>query len=255
MLNTGKCKLCLLEKPLLTKSHIIPSFMYDSLYQKGTHIYNFAPAAIMEGKGRISKVPTGEYEGDMLCSQCDNEIIGGYESYAHKAMYGKVEVDKDLPEFADHITEQGIKFRKCRNLHYKEFKLFLLSILWRASISTRDRFREVNLGPYEDAIREMILNGEPEEENKFPILIVSWLNDTSMPSDLAGQPGINKKEKGVRYVFPIAGVTYVFHISPPSLRPDLKEFVLSSKNEASILFVPDGKARKLLMTYFGASKY
>ncbi len=255
MAKTGKCKLCLLEQPLMDKSHIIPAFMFDSLHQKGTQIYKFAPAELLGGNGRITELPSGEYEEGILCSRCDNEIIGGYELYAHKAMYGKEVVDNDHPEFADRITEQGVKFRKCQNLHYKEFKLFLLSILWKASISTRDIFREVNLGPYEDVIREMILNGDPKEDDKFPILIVSWLNDNFTTSDLVGEPGVNKKQKGVRYVFPIAGVTYVFYISPTSLRPDLQEFVLSSKNEASIVYIPDGKAKKLLMTLFGASKY
>ena len=254
MQNIGKCKLCQLERPLLNKSHIIPDFMYKSLFDEGNILYKCAPADLVKGKGRISKLPTGEYEGGLLCSKCDNEIIGGYETYARNALYGKVNESSDLPECANFITYDGIRFTKCRNLHYKDFKLFLLSILWKASISKREFFKDINLGPYEDTIRQMILTGDPKEEGTFPILMLTWLNDISFDSGLVGQPGINRQENGVRYIFPIAGITYIFHVSPTSLRKDIKEFILSSRNEATLLHIPEGKTEKLFMTYFGVNK-
>jgi len=250
MQSVGKCKLCLLEKPLLNKSHIIPEFMYESLFDERHRLYKFSPAALSRGEGRILKPPTGEYEGGLLCAECDNKIIGGYETYARKALYGKVEMDTDLPECANFITPDGVKFTRCKNIRYKELKLFLLSIVWRASISSRDLFREVYLGPYEGTIRQMILDGDPKEANVFPILMMTWLGDKSFPAEVIGQPAINRKEKGVRYIFPIAGVTYIFHISPSSLRKELKEFVLAPSNEVSILHVPEGKSSQLFTSYF-----
>ncbi|MDP2210019.1 MAG: hypothetical protein Q8K98_14780 [Bacteroidota bacterium] len=254
MQTIGKCKLCQLEKPLLNRSHIIPDFMYASLFDKDHKLNKFAPADYIEGDKHISRPSSGEYESNLLCSQCDNEIIGRYETYARKALYSKVDETSDLPECENFITNGGLKFTKCKNLHYKEFKLFLLSILWRASISNRDFFKEVNLGPYEDTIRQMILSGDPKQEETFPILMMTWLNDKSFATDLVGQPGINRKENGIRYIFPIAGVTYIYHISPVSLKKDLKEFILSSKNEATLLHIPEGKSKEFLMTYFGVNK-
>jgi hypothetical protein len=253
MQTIGKCKLCHCEKPLLNESHIIPDFMYKGLFDKGHRLNKFAPAEFIKGNKRVSRPPTGEYECGILCATCDNEIIGGYETYARKALYGKVEeYSSDLPECANFKTTSGVTFTHGKNVHYKEFKLFLLSILWKASISSRPFFKEVNLGPYEETIRKMILSGDAKDEETFPIVIMTWLNDKSSSSDVVAQPGINKKEKGVRYIFPIAGVTYVFHISPSSLNPDLREFILSSKDEAYFLHMPKGQALKLLLTYSGA---
>jgi len=254
MQTIGICKLCQNEKPLLNKSHIIPDFMYESLFDEGHKLYKFAPAELVKGEGRISRPSSGEYEGGILCKKCDNEIIGGYETYVRNALYGKVEESSDLPQCANFITEKGIKYTHCKNIHYKEFKLFLLSILWRASISSREFFNEVNLGPYKDTIRKMVLNGDPKEAEVFPILMMTWLNDKSFSTDVIGKPGINRKEKVVRYIFIIAGITYVFHVSPTSLRQDLKDFILLSTDEVRILHVPLGKMKDLFSSYFGIGK-
>jgi hypothetical protein len=254
MLKDGTCKLCQLEKPLLNESHIIPEFMYESLFDNGHKFNKLVPAELIKGKGRISRPSTGEYEGGLLCADCDNIIIGGYETYARNALYAKEEGISDLPECTNFITNGGVKFTRCRNVYYKEFKLFLLSVLWRASISSREFFKEVNLGPYEETIRQMIYNGDPKEADVFPILMMTWINDKFFPTDLVGQPGINRKENGIRYIFIIAGITYVFHISPTSLRHDLKEFCLLPSNEVSLLYIPEGKSRKLFSTYFRTKK-
>jgi hypothetical protein len=46
-------------------------------------------------------------------------------------------------------------------LDYPIFKLFHLSILWRASVSALDDFAGVTLGPHEERLRKMILTGNP----------------------------------------------------------------------------------------------
>lgn len=254
MLNIGKCRLCKLDKPLLNKSHIIPNFMYGSLFDSKHKLYKFTLKDLSGRKMLNSKLPNGEYEGGLLCSKCDNEIIGGYETYARKALYGSDEKDFDLPQSSNFISESGIKFTKCRNLHYKEFKLFLLSILWRSSISNRDFFKEVNLGRHEESIRKMILKGDPKGDQTFPILMLTWLGDKSLGTDLVGQPGINLNEHSVRYIFPIAGVVYIFNLSTKSIPEELKGFILSSKNEATFLHLPEGKSSDYFLTYFGLNR-
>lgn len=251
---TGRCRLCQTEQQLLKKSHIIPDFMYQSLFDEGHRLNFLAPAELVRGEGRVSRPFSGEYEGGLLCSNCDSAVIGGYESYAHNALYGTPEGASDLPECANIQYNTGIRVTQCRNIHYREFKLFLLSILWRASISSRPFFSQVNLGPYEDAIRQMVLTGDPGEAEKFPILMMTWLNDKSFSTDVVGQPGVNRREKGVRYIFIVAGITYVFHVSPTSLRPDLKEFILLASNEIQIIHIPLGKTRELFHSYFGIGK-
>ena len=58
----GTCKLCQNEKLLLNKSHIIPEFMYDSLFDSDHKAMVFSPSDRLMGKGIVQKPSTGEYE-------------------------------------------------------------------------------------------------------------------------------------------------------------------------------------------------
>ena len=147
-----KCKLCLLAKPLLNKSHIIPDFMYQELFDKDHKIYRLKTS----NTDKYSKVPTGEYDQNILCAECDNVRIGQFEHYASKVLYGGKLAVSEFPTFINQVNPHGMKYTYCQNINYKKFKLFLLSILWRASISKRDFFSSVSLGPHEEIIRQMI---------------------------------------------------------------------------------------------------
>jgi hypothetical protein len=52
-------------------------------------------------------------------------------------------------------------FTEINGLDYAMFKLFHLSVLWRAGVSTREEFRNVKLGSHEDVIRQMLLRDDP----------------------------------------------------------------------------------------------
>ena len=83
------CQLCLQEKKLI-KSHIIPDFLYR---RAGMFDNNFVQTNTVDNieAGRPARrVPSGEYEFDILCADCDGRIIGGYENYARLASFGDV---------------------------------------------------------------------------------------------------------------------------------------------------------------------
>jgi len=244
------CCLCKESKPLIKKSHIIPDFMYTDLYDEQHKLNRFAPADYIDGNRRIEKPSSGEYESDILCKECDGNIIGGYETYGRIALYAKENEATNGPIPEHGVTETGVPVTRITNLDYKKFKLFLLSILWRASISKRSFFKEISLGPYEEQIRKMIIEGNPGSERDFPIIMISWLRDDSFTHDFVGQPGINKATQGIRYTFPIAGITYIYHVSPNSLLPQLFPFTLFPSNIGSILYVPKGKGSELFQSYF-----
>lgn len=248
---TGKCKLCRNVRPLLNESHIIPEFMYSNLFDDHNKINKFAPAEYVRGNRRVLRPSSGEYESGVLCQECDNQRLGRLETYARQALYGGKLPLEEKPICKNYRTPEGIEFTRCQNISYKKFKLFLLSILWRASISSREFFKEVALGPYEEIIRQMLINEDPKNEEAFPIVMFTSLNDPAMPKDIVGQPGKNRKAgKGIRYVFIIGGVSYVFFVSPGSLPAMLRNYILLSTNEATLFHIPKGKTWELWASYF-----
>lgn len=131
-----QCKLCLQDKPLIGKSHIIPDFMYKGLFDDKHRI-----AQKDFVNNRESLPPTRIYDKYILCANCDNKILGSYETYAAKELF-----KPSMHEFIYNIKQifnyhnKNIDL-KISKLHYQSTKLFLLSILWRASISKHPFFK------------------------------------------------------------------------------------------------------------------
>ena len=151
-MKTGQCKLCLTEKELCKKSHIIPDFMYKEIYDEKHSLISFKTHTLHSGQ----IVFNGAYEKDILCEDCDNNLIGGFENYASRVLYGG-KIPVSIKNF---IKPDGLEFSQAQGVDYIKFKLFLLSVLWRASISSNDFFSSVSLGSlYEEKIRQMILLG------------------------------------------------------------------------------------------------
>ncbi len=243
------CKLCLEDKPLLRRSHIIPDFMYQDIYDENHWIHRGRPSE----PSRRGRVPTGEYEGNILCKPCDNEIIGNYESYGSRALYGGELPIAESPIFEQVVTPAGQRITVCRNIDYRKFKLFLLSILWRASISDRDFFSDVNLGGHEDTIRGMLFGGYAREPNIYPILLATYLGDIETPADVIGQPHRFRLDRSIGYNFLIGGTYYIFFISRSGIPAYVLDASISPSNEMKIIHLSGDDSGRLLHQYFAMS--
>lgn len=245
------CRLCLREHKLLKKSHIIPEFMYGGLFDDHHKLFKVRPADYVKKAGRMERQASGEYEAGILCRSCDNVVIGKYESYA-RTVYSKAHSQLLLPDCKDLTYPGGVRFRRCDGVEYCRFKLFLLSILWRASISMRPIFNETKVGSeHEEKLRLMILHGDAGQSHEYPILMISYLEEPTPLAQMVGQPGLTLLEGKPRFLFPIAGAVYLFHLDQDAVPERLRPFVLHDSNYIDLLYTPEGMTSKLLMGYFG----
>ncbi len=228
--------------------------MYSELYDE-KHRYIFTSnKEISNFEEKKTFKPTGEYEAGILCEECDNVKIGGFESYASQIIYGKKIPIDIAPVVTKHFNQQGIEFSKVTNIKYVEFKLFLLSILWRGSISTRKFFNEVNLGPHGEKIRKMILEKDPGGISDYPILMTTYVNDRSMPRDLIAQPRTLKYEGHTLVTFFIGGVFYGFLVSSHSKPSNFLTSTITPNNEMLILHIPKGRGWDFISKFVGIKK-
>ena len=56
-------------------------------------------------------------------------------------------------------------------IDYKKFKLFLLSLIWRFSISSKMSFKGVELGEHEDHIRQMLIMDDTGDAGRYPSVL------------------------------------------------------------------------------------
>jgi len=252
-----KCRLCLIEKQLLSKSHIIPDFMYQDLYDDKHKIFLLNPYEQAKGEGYVKRPSSGEYESEILCSECDIKLLGKYEDYARKAIYGGQLPANECPTFENYKNQHGIEFTVCKNLNYQKFKIFLLSIVWRAGISSRQFFSVISLGPHEEKIREMIFNGVAGNVDDYPIFIMTFVNDKSVPKDFVAQPQRRRTKDGYNvFIFMIGGLIFVYYVN--SINHKLPDYVLSEtlrqSNEVNIIHIPPGQGWDLILGYYGLKK-
>lgn len=225
----GKCKLCLQEKDLIGKSHIIPDFMYrdGGIYHQNHTIKKIDLGLSLKGKTSIKGMQqSGEYDGNILCIDCERKIIGNLESYAKEFLFKgptNYQLEKNNVLFLD--------------IDYKKMKLFFLSIFWRASISRRPFFSEIN--PDEDIIedlRTMIFTGNPMEDNDYPIYFIYDLNKTS--TQYIGQPIETINKDG--YFFPMIGILAYYSLDQKCIPNFLKDCKIFSNGQMRLFCLPDG---------------
>ncbi len=150
------CGLCLKEAPL-AKSHIFPEFFFKSSYDKA-HKFN----EFRRGKNEYNKRQSKGYRERLLCPECESLLNENYEDYSKTVLY-----DQIIPHF-----ETNKSPFKLAEYKYDNFKLFSLSLIWRASISKHEFFEAVSLGPkYEEELRKYLLKGSVPAKGRFPIAI------------------------------------------------------------------------------------
>jgi len=140
-----QCLWCNKEFDKLGKSHIIPTsfFNYDGKTDR----------QLVSATEHKKRSRTGVYDTNILCSKCEENFsyIDGdaanillKETEKYKVLFGDDKDKYPVLQLDAHCT--------------KKIKLFLLYTLWKASVSTDRTFNKVNLGPYEDEIKEIIIN-------------------------------------------------------------------------------------------------
>jgi len=196
------CKLCKSEKPL-KKSHIIPEFIYSSLYDEKHRFYEIS----LEENKRNNFLQKGIRE-PLLCGDCE-QLFSKYERYTSLLLKGG---------FPLKVRNEG-RFVYFKGIEYTKFKLFSLSILWRASASSLEVFSEVKLGPHEEILRRMLLAGDPGEEHLYPFILLPIIHDSAGLDALIVSPTRTRLDGHCAYHFLFGGVAWVFLVSshtPPN---------------------------------------
>lgn len=235
------CKLCKVGKQLIKKSHIFPNFLYTDFYDEQNRLRKFDINEMKKRNPRISKLPTGIYEGQILCNKCDNNIIGALETYMSLLVNSK----KGTKVKGKRI-DSGLSIFEIRNIDSKKLKLFLLSILFRASISSLSEFNDVKLGPYEEKIRLAILNNNIEELD-IQISILKFARNSNFTRFIA-QPIRSKIGHATVYSIIINGYLIIFFMKENDMSKRLIDFKVRDSDKLEVLQVPKAQVEKFIIS-------
>ena len=151
------CRLCRQNRPLM-KSHIFPEWLYTPLYDRN---HRFFVLSTNENKRRGTR-PKGIYER-LLCQECEVQL-SKWEGYARGVFYG------DDPRLKARYRGDRLEIS---GLRYAPFKLFQMSLIWRASVTNRQEVHRINLGPHAERFRKMLFEECPGESHQYPAILMS----------------------------------------------------------------------------------
>lgn len=158
----------------------------------------------------------------LLCEDCEKFLNENYEKYANSALKNmKFEpIEKDI--------------NKVSGLDYKRFKLFLLSILWRAAVSSKIAFEGVTLGPHEEKIRKMIIDGFPDKYYKYGVSFIELLDDNKRNTQFIDSPEMMKHNSIRIFRFVFGGFMWFFTVGSHRL-DELKESLMLKEDGTALV--------------------
>lgn len=208
------CRLCMRDRPL-RESHIFPEWLYKPLYDDK---HRFFVVSTDANKRRGTR-PKGIYE-ILLCDECEQRF-SNWEGYARDVFYKlplKVVEDNRAVVFS--------------GLQYHLFKLFQMSLIWRASITSRPEVHRINLGPHTERIRKMLLEDNPGDIHEYgSILMLPALGQELMQQFVYPPERLPTKIDGhsaYRAVF--GGLFWLFIVSNHSYRIPHELFISKGGN-------------------------
>ena len=197
------CALCRKERPL-RKSHIIPEFVFKLLYDN-KHKFHLLSAIPTKGNAKLQK----GIRKNLLCQECETSF-SKYERYVCGVLTGQENI---------HSVRKG-RIVTVSGLDYKKFKLFLLSVLWRAGVSTLDFFESVKLGTHEEILRKMLFAENPGPPDQYGFLMAPLVVRDVVQTDIIVKPSWSRYQGHFCYRFVFGGIIWVCFVSkyrPPEL--------------------------------------
>lgn len=243
------CKLCNTEKALIKKSHILPEFLFKKLFDPHHKLRKFDVIQMAKGNPRISKPSSGSYEGELLCNDCDNRILGQYETYISQVLGGHLTGNEKL-NCKSIVNVHALRFVEIENLNYQKTKLFLLSILYRAHISTNPEFKNVDLGIHAEKIRDIIFNNKHTEDLEYQISIVKFPDDSEY-SSFIGQLVKRDVDNSTMYSIIVNGYLVMFFLKENDISKKAQNIRLKQDDKISIIEVPNSHVEKFVLSYMG----
>ena len=194
------CRLCHSEVEELRSSHVLSEFLYKPLRDEKHRYIALMHTQEAGAKRVLLQKGIREY---LLCGDCE-QVLAKYERYAANVLRKLPNTAREPPGVV-HVT----------GIDYTKFKIFQLSLLWRAGVSRQASFQEVNLGHHEEALRSMILEGDPGKPMEYGCVLMR-AQDPKTLSHIIQMPRHLRFFEHHAYGMLLFGMIWIFIVSSHS---------------------------------------
>ncbi|QJB29904.1 hypothetical protein HF329_00710 [Chitinophaga oryzae] len=243
MNQNSSCLLCGKRAKLLRKSHIIPDFMYKGLFDETDRMMFMS----LNDFSKHKYVQTGYYDKYILCSDCDNGRIGGWEKYAAAVLYGGG--TKSLCNIEKRFVNEEMDTLFVTGISYQRFKLFLLSILWRAHTSQNKFFKQICIPDLEPALRNALVTDNAGADDDFKVGILGIKGYDGNLANFVMNPDMRRIEGSNFAHFMVSGFIYFIELKKNGGFQLLERFYLKQSGELEIPIISGGIANQMLRAF------
>jgi hypothetical protein len=162
-----KCHLCLRDKKGVD-AHVIPRSFFEAMKVNGRQDYLVMASNKLDVFDKRSRI--GIYDPTILCADCE-AVFSPWDNYAARLLLTKNGPEDVLKDHSDRPIA-----RVLGSYDYDQLMLFFISVLWRASVSTRQFYSRVDAGPYEETLRQSILNSDPSLSDRLSVTLAQFVN-------------------------------------------------------------------------------
>ena len=150
----------------LVKAHIIPESFFVGLRdgEKPTKIISNTPGVYPK------KSYIGVYDENILCRKCEDQF-NDLDNYGCRVLIQNESQHEKL-----HQNGKLVGYR-INDIDYEKLKLFFISVLWRASISTIYFYKDIDLGPLENKAKTIIWNRTIPNIHEFSFVLAKFDDD------------------------------------------------------------------------------
>jgi hypothetical protein len=139
----------------------------------------------------------------LLCKRCEGEL-SKYETYSAQVLR---RIKEQFSRDGDWVVIEHVDFVM--------FRLFALSLIWRAHTTALHMFRAVKLGPHADSIRHILLRKDPGELHHYGFALAK-IAGLESHGEMIVAPRRRRYEGLHSYEFMAFGFIWVFIVSKDS---------------------------------------
>lgn len=227
------CKLCNKEKEL-RNSHILPEFMYQNLYDPNPRRFYTLKVDLDDTQKSSKKFNQKGIRERLFCQDCESKL-SKYENYAAETIYGKNKKNKSYIVKASETPNQQYFLYEYAGFSYKEFKIFLLSILYRVVISSSFYSPKVT-DEIIEKLRIAIDSENPLDFDDFGCLLqIIKYKKSQIAGGFILDPFLTQNENSEILNILVDGFMYSFYFNSKDVSEDIKKNFLKKDGTMNIV--------------------
>lgn len=217
---TTRCLSC--QTPSTIDAHIIPKAVVREFRRRGP---DKKTLAVFSNRAVVARAQNGIFDPNILCQTCDGKI-GNADKW-----------------FVEHLEEFHRAAQDRQNYETVTLAIspraaiqFAVSVIYRASLSQLEPFRDISLGPYTERARDIALS---TKQAKFeePVVLINVMASKGVDTrQFVFHPVRCRGENGQYFVFVAAGIQFLVKFGGEG-----KETSTSSETMRSLRLRPDAE--------------